>query len=76
MEFQTQLSTMSDKLYRIALAILQDAEDAKDVFQELQIRLWNKKENFAAADNSNAFIIHKMRNLCIDTIRRRHTWSL
>ncbi len=42
-EFQKQVIPIGEKLYRIALRILGNAETAKDVLQESYLKLWEKR---------------------------------
>ena len=70
-EFNTIFSTLSDKLFRMAKSILKDTDEAKDSVQELQLRLWEKRAMLSGADNKFTFTLRAMRNLCIDTLRKK-----
>lgn len=60
-----------DKLYRFSLKIVGNKFDAEDVLQELLIKIWKKKEDFAQIDNKEAWCMTVTRNLSIDKIRKR-----
>lgn len=70
-EFNSIFSTLSDKLFRMAKSILKDTDEAKDSVQELQLRLWEKRSMLSDADNKFTFTLRAMRNLCIDTLRKK-----
>jgi len=70
-EFNSIFSTLSDKLFRMAKSILKDTDEAKDSVQELQLKLWEKRSVLSEADNKFTFTLRAMRNLCIDTLRRK-----
>ena len=68
-QFKLQILTMSDKLFRLAKSILRSDDDAKDALQELNLKLWEKKDQLDVVENFPAFVMRSMRNLCIDSIR-------
>lgn len=67
---------MSNKLLRFAIQFLQDEEEAKDVLQDVFLKLWQKREELVKVENLEAFIMRMMRNRCLDLIRARRTVSL
>ncbi len=71
-EFNSLFSTLSDKLFRTAKSMLQDTDEAKDAVQDLQLKLWEKRDALKNADNKITFTLKVLRNLCIDTLRKKH----
>lgn len=71
-EFNSLFSTLSDKLFRTAKSMLQDTDEAKDAVQDLQLKLWEKRDALNNADNKISFTLKALRNLCIDTLRKKH----
>lgn len=71
-EFNTLFARLADKLFRMAKSILRDTDEAKDTLQELQLKLWEKRDVLNSAENKNAFTLRTMRNLCIDNLRKKH----
>lgn len=69
-QFNTQILAISDKLYRLAKSILRNADAAQDAVQELNMKLWEKKNKLDEVDNIQAFTMRAMRNLCLDTLRQ------
>ncbi len=67
---------MSNMLLRYALQILQNEEEAKDVLQDIFLKLWQKRDELGKVENLNAFTIRMIRNRCLDVIRARRTVSL
>ena len=61
---------------RFALQILQDEEEAKDVLQDIFLKLWQKREDLVSIENVEAFAIRMTRNRCLDVIRARRTVSV
>lgn len=70
-EFNSLFSALSDKLFRMAKSILKDVDEAKDAVQELQLKLWEKRTALSDAENKNTFTLRAMRNLCIDSLRKK-----
>ncbi len=58
-----------DKLYRFALNIVGNVHDAEDIMQELLIKIWNRRDQFEALENKEAWCMTVTRNMAIDKIR-------
>ena len=58
------------KLYRIAFRLLQDESDAEDMVQDAYIKLWDKRDDLKDIENTEAFAIVVLRNLCLDQLRK------
>ena len=43
-EFKSEVMPVKNKLYRFALRLLGDSEDARDTVQEMLLRLWTKRD--------------------------------
>ncbi|MEA5046508.1 MAG: sigma factor [Petrimonas sp.] len=70
-QFQLQILCYSDKLYRMARSILKDESRSQDAYQDLMIRLWEKRKHLEIIENRQAFLLTSMRNLCIDLLRKQ-----
>lgn len=70
-QFQNQVLCYSDKLYRMALSVLKDKTLSQDAFQELMMRLWEKRLQLERIENPQAFLLTSMRNLCLDMLRKQ-----
>ena len=75
-DFKTDVLPIHNKLLRFALQILQDEEQAKDVLQDIFLKLWQKRDELAKVENLEAFAIRMTRNRCLDVIRTRRTVSM
>ncbi|MDP4291545.1 MAG: sigma-70 family RNA polymerase sigma factor [Bacteroidota bacterium] len=58
-----------DKLYRLALRLLNSSEEAADVAQEVWARLWQKRAEIPKLDNAESFAFTMTRNLCFDVLK-------
>ena len=68
-EFQKQVIPIGEKLYRIALRILGNAEAAKDVLQESYLKLWEKRNELQNILSIDAFACTMIKNKCLDILR-------
>ncbi len=75
-DFKTDVLPISNKLLRFAIQILQDEEEAKDVLQDIFLKLWQKRHELEKVENFEAFAIRMTRNRCLDVIRGRRTISM
>jgi len=75
-DFKTDVLPISNKLLRFALQILQDEEEAKDVLQDVFLKLWQKRDELEKVENLEAFAFRMTRNRCLDMIRSRRTISI
>ena len=74
--FQNRVLPVKNKLFRFALRFLNNEEEAKDVVQEVFIRVWNGREQMSQVQNWEAWCMRITRNLSLDRIRsmtRKHT---
>ena len=70
-QFQLHILCYSDKLYRMARSILKDENRSQDAYQDLMMRLWEKRKQLKAIENPQAFLLTSMRNLCVDLLRKQ-----
>ena len=57
MNFQNDILPLKDKLFRLALRITMQREEAEDIVQETMIRLWNNREKLEMVDSIEAYAI-------------------
>jgi RNA polymerase sigma factor (sigma-70 family) len=67
--FQNRVLPAKNKLFRFALKFLGNEEEAKDIVQEVFIRVWNGREQMTEVQNWEAWCMRITRNLSLDRIR-------
>jgi RNA polymerase sigma-70 factor (ECF subfamily) len=67
--FQNRVLPAKNKLFRFALKFLGNEEEAKDVVQEVFIRVWNGRDQMDQVQNWEAWCMRITRNLSLDRIR-------
>jgi RNA polymerase sigma-70 factor (ECF subfamily) len=68
-EFQKKVIPLGDKMYRMAYRLLGDSESAKDVLQELFLKLWEKRGELNELSSIDAFTCTVLKNKCLDKLR-------
>jgi RNA polymerase sigma factor (sigma-70 family) len=70
-EFKIEVFPLKNKLYRFAKRLLESAEEAEDMVQEVFIKLWNRRETLREYRSVEALAMVTTRNLCLDRLRGR-----
>ena len=70
-EFNQLVQNLKDKMYRLALRVVNNQEEAEDVVQEALIKIWNKREKLAEIENQAGYCMTITRNMGIDKLRAR-----
>ena len=72
-DFKTNILPVSKKLLRFATHFLKDEDEAKDVVQDVFLKLWQKRDELENIENIEAYALRMTRNRCLDTIRANKT---
>lgn len=67
--FQSRVMPAKNKLFRFALRFLGNEEEAKDVVQEVLIRVWKGREHMNEVQNWEAWCMRITKNLSLDRIK-------
>jgi len=68
-DFKTSVLPVSKKILRFATHFLKDEDLARDVVQDVFLKLWQKRETLGEVENIEAFAMRMTRNRCLDVIR-------
>jgi len=60
------------RLLSFATRFTNDEDPAKDIIQEVLIKLWNTKEDFKTAANVKAFLYISIKNRCLDFLKQQN----
>jgi RNA polymerase sigma-70 factor (ECF subfamily) len=67
-KFGNRILPLVDKLFRLALSITGNKQDAEDVVQDTLFNVWKKKEEWDSIHNLEAYCYRSTRNIAIDKI--------
>lgn len=71
-EFEHLTEKNKEKFYRFAFSILKNHEDAKDVVQEVVLKLWKKRTKLETSNNVASFFMNAIKNYSLDVLRRKN----
>lgn len=66
MNFQQDILPLKDKLFRLALRITLDRDEAEDVVQDTLLRLWERRDELPQLQSIEAYSMTMCRNLALD----------
>jgi RNA polymerase sigma-70 factor (ECF subfamily) len=69
--FQNRVLPAKNKLFRFAYRMLGNEEEAKDVVQEVLIKVWNGREQMDEVQNWEAWCMRLTKNLSLDRLRSK-----
>jgi RNA polymerase sigma-70 factor (ECF subfamily) len=70
-EFKNKLIPVSPRLLRFAGRMLANQEDARDVLQDVYLKLWLMREKLDSYRSLEALSMTMIKNACIDQLRKR-----
>ncbi len=68
--FQNDVLPLKNKLFRLALRITLNREEAEDVVQDTLIKVWNARDRWLELDSIEAYSLTIARNLSLDHIKK------
>ena len=68
-EFKSIYYPFHLKLYRIAYALVNNADDSEDILQDTYCKLWSKRTELENILQPEAFCVRLIKNLCLDFLR-------
>jgi len=71
--FKTIVIPLNRKLNAFAFRFLNDYDEAKDVVQEIYIKLWNMRNELEKYNSIEALAMKMTRNFCLDKIKLKKT---
>lgn len=69
--FRTDILPLKDRLYRLALRITLNKEDAEDAVQETMLRIWKEHSEGRDPDEISRYAMTLCRNISIDISRKK-----
>jgi len=70
-EFKTELLPKKNKLFRLAIFLLKNREEAEDTIQEVFLKLWDMRNSLSKYKNMEAVMMTMTRNKCLDKLKTK-----
>ena len=67
-KFRKSILPVIDRLFRLALSITKNKEDAEDVVQDVLFNVWKKKAEWENIGNMEAYCFRSTRNMALDKL--------
>lgn len=67
-EFKNKILPLRDKLFRLALRMMRNQEDAEDVVQEVMLKMWDIRSDWEKIENKEAYCCRMVRNISLGKI--------
>lgn len=71
--FKENILPLNRKLLGFANRFMQDMDEAKDIVQDIYIKLWKMREELDKYNSVEALAMRMTRNLCLDKIKLKKT---
>src|SRR6056297_3420718 len=68
-EFKTLVMPSRDKLYRLAISLLGERQEAEDTLQDAFYKLWQMRDKLGTYRSVEALAVTMTKNLCLDKLR-------
>lgn len=75
-DFRRDLLPLKDRLFRLALRIAQNREEAEDLTQDTLLRAWSRRGELAQVDSVEAYCLTVCRNLALDLVARKERQNI
>lgn len=69
--FRNDVLPLKNELYRLALRITQNPEEAEDIVQDTMVKVWNRRDKWSMIDSMAAFCLTICRNLALDRLKNK-----
>ena len=69
--FQNSVFPVKNKLFRFSFRLLGNSEEAKDVVQEVFIKVWKGRDQLSEIQNLEAWCMRITKNLSLDRLRQQ-----
>ncbi len=68
-EFKQHILPLKDRLFRVALCIVRNREDAEDIVQEVLLKVWSGQTSIANVSKPAAYCMVMAKNMALDKLR-------
>lgn len=68
--FKEQILPLKNSLYRLALRITFNPQEAEDIVQDTMLKVWARKDAWQTIESIEAFCYTICRNLALDSLRK------
>ncbi len=70
LSFRTDVLPLKNEIFRLAMRITLNRQDAEDIVQETMLKVWSRREQWAEIASMEAFCLTICHNLALDRVKR------
>ena len=70
-DFRTDVLSLKDRLFRLALRVTLDRDEAEDITQETLIKVWEERDQWHQIQSIEAYATTICRRLALDRVRKK-----
>ena len=70
-EFKIRILPLKNKLFRLALRLTRNREEAEDIVQEVFLKIWSMRFDLRKYDSVEALMMTMTRNQCLDRLKMK-----
>ncbi|EID76405.1 RNA polymerase sigma-70 factor [Imtechella halotolerans] len=67
--YETLFHLYFEKLHYVAVSYIENTEDAKEIIQNIFLKVWKKKQILTPEMNLNAYLFKMVKNECLDYLK-------
>ena len=67
--FKETVFCLKDEMYRFAKRFVMSSDEAEDVVQDLMMKFWQKREEFANFGNLKSYALKSVKNECLNRLK-------
>ncbi len=76
MNFTTDILPLKNQLYRLALRITLNHQEAEDIVQDTLVKVWSRRESLEEIESIEAYSMTICRNLALDHLKKHENMNL
>lgn len=66
--FHRKILPLKDKLFRLAYSIVREQAEAEDILQDVLVKLWSRRKEWAEIENIEAYTFRSVKNMALDRL--------
>lgn len=76
MNFTTDILPLKNRLYRLALCITANHQEAEDIVQDTMLKVWSRRDSLDMVESIEAYALTICRNIALDHMKRHGAMNL
>ncbi len=70
-EFKANILPHYKSVYRVAVTLMGNSQEAADIVQDVMLRLWDRRNGLVNVENIRMYCVNMTRNACLNALRSK-----